>query len=335
MTLMGWAVVIVAWLGVAVACLQTTQGIYEDHVQVAAAARRPIVLAPRGLARWLTWMQVQRFGAVPWQFRAINLALAAIVSGLVGLFVQRLGLTAWIAAGVMALHPLMIETVVTLSGRAELLAAIGVLGACVIATMGRMRWWTVLLSMACLGFGVLGKESAIVGVALVPLTWTFVHPRDHWTRVFWVGCAVLVLLLIAHRFDATWSDMAQPAVSWALLQSGAFLRVCALAVLPLNQTLDFDYDALPRLWFVAAGASVLVLGWIAVTAWHGWRVLGFSLTWILIVAVPRLLVQTPRSYFNEHQFYLALVGVALTASALADALTVHLATRRRVALFLA
>ncbi len=312
---LAWAVVLVAWIAVAVACLQTTQGIYEDHVQVAAAATRPIVLRPRGLTRWLVWYQVQRVGAVPWQFRAGNLGLAALVSALVGLFAWRLGLAAWVATGVMLLHPLMVETVATISGRAELVAAIFVLLACLLATVGRPVW-TWPLSAACLAVGVLGKESAIVGLALVPLTWMLVHPRQNYDRLFVAGLGLLTLILWTHRWEATWGTMQQGAVAWALLQSGATIRLLLLSVLPHGLTVDFDYDALSRVWFVAAGLSVAALIVIAGELWHGWRVLGFSLAWILIVAAPRLIVQTPKSYFNEHQFYLALVGVSLGAAAI-------------------
>lgn len=316
MTLIGWSLVSVLWLGVAVACLQTTQGIYEDHIQMQQAQTRPIVLARRGLTHWLNWAQLHQFGAVPWQFRVGNLILAAIVIGLVALFTHRLGLTAWIAAGIMALHPLLIETVATLSGRAELVAAIGVITACLIATTGQVTLWRAGLSAACLAFGLLGKESAIVGLALVPLTWMLIHPKQDYGGAFVAGLALLIAVCWTHRLSASWDAMPQSAVAWALFQSGATVRLLTLSVLPIGQTIDFDYDALSRIWFVAAGISLAALAWVAAELWHGWRLLSFSLAWMLIVALPRLIVQTPKSYFNEHQFYAALVGVALAGATL-------------------
>lgn len=314
--LIGWVCVISAWLLVGQACLQTTQGTYEDHSQIADAQRaRPMMLRPRGLSRWLLWVQVQRIGAVPWQSRLVQLGLVGVLAGLTGLLAHRLGLTSWVAAGVLALHPLMVETVATISGRAELLAAIGVVSACLCVLAGRYA-----LGVLCLAVGVLGKDSAIVGIVLVPLTLLVHQPQ----RVRWSAIGFRIAVLVAgcwwmRGIGTSAISPLQDAGHWALLQSGAAFRLMTLAVWPHGLTVDYDYDALSRWWFLASAASLAVLTWIAWTLWDRWRLAAFSLAWVLLVCLPRLIVQTPKSYLNEHQFTLAVVGVALGLAALLQA----------------
>lgn len=310
-----WVSVIGLWACVAHACLQTTQGTYEDHVQIAAAKTRERVLTPRGLSRWSLWYQVRRFGAVPWQMRAINLGLAALLSSLVGLLAFTMGLSGWMAAGVMALHPLMIETVATISGRAELLAAIGVVLACLCATQG---WWPLVI--LGLFLGLLGKENAVVALALVPLTVMAGDQYRRSARVFWLGLAALVAISVWHWQAGTTVTIHESPLAWAWLQSGAAMRLITLAIVPHGLTVDYDYDALPRVWFLLSAGSLAALTWIAVQTWERWRLLSFSLAWVLVVCLPRLIVQTPKSYFNEHQFTLAMVGVAIGFAALAQQL---------------
>lgn len=310
----GWIFVLCAWLLVGHACLQTTQGTYEDHVQIAQAQHRSALLAPRGLSRWLVWYQVQRFGAVPWQFRLGNLGLSAIVIVLVGLLAHELGLSSWIAAGVMALHPLMIETIATISGRAELVAAIGVLGACLCALRGRMA-----LGIGCFSLGLLGKESAIVGLVLVPLTFMVKHPNRVTLESIAIRLGVIAAVCVWYRHIGIMASApAQSMVTWALLQSGAAMRLITLAIVPHGLTVDYDYDALPRIWFLLSAGSLLALTWTAGRLWRYRPTLGLGLSWVLIVCLPRLIIQTPKSYFNEHQFTLAMVGIALGTAALAQ-----------------
>lgn len=322
---LGWLIVVCAWLIVGAAHLQTTQGTYEDHIQVAQAHQsRPRLVTARGLTKWTIWAQVQR-GPVPWQMRLVTFALSGVLAGLVGLLANQIGLTGWIAAGLIALHPLMIETVATLSGRAELIAAIGVVGACLIVTTGSMTWWRWLLCAFCLGLGWLGKETAIVGLVLVPMTLRLCHPRSRgFIGVMWLGLLTLMAIAWSVRGMGLLTETPiQSAFQWALLQSGATVRLISLSLWPRGLTVDYDYDALSRLWLLAAGASLAVLWWMAGQLWTGYRRRAFSLTWVLVACLPRLIVQTPKSYLNEHQFTLALVGVALGLTALAQTCMAH------------
>ena len=69
--------------------------------------------------------------------------------------------------------------------------------------------------------------------------------------------------------------------------------------------------------------SLALLVVLAVAAWRvrtRARWVTFAAGWALVALVPRLVIQTPRSYLNEHQFYLPLLGLLLGCAAGADAL---------------
>src|SRR3990167_3869422 len=146
--------------------------VYEDYRAVQAGSL-PFVFGPRGLSSWLWWRD-------PVASHLLSLGLHVLVGGITWLLGRRLGLSrpaAGLAAGVLLLHPMAVETSVYLSSRAELIAAIGVLGAGLVAT-GPWRYWLAI--PLCLAVGVLGKESAVIGIGLVTLVWAHRWP-SRWT----------------------------------------------------------------------------------------------------------------------------------------------------------
>ena len=300
--------VVALWL-VATSWVWTTQqGIYEDHkvMHAAQASAAPSLWQARGLMRWSIWQQA-RFAPSPLAMRVVNLALSGLVIGLVALLAFRLGLPVWLGAAVMACHPLTVETIAMLSGRAELIAAIGVLLACVAATW-RTAWRWLVMPLG-LGLGWLGKETAVVGVALVPLL----------LRRPWLTMGATVALLVA-AWDWRYAGVAtsappQPMLDWLLLQSAAVMRLVSQGIVPVGLTPDADIDAISRGLQVASLASLMALTIVGMRMWRQRPLVAIGLLWIMIVVAPRLFVQTPRSYLNAHHFYLALPGVALLVSA--------------------
>ena len=138
--------------------LRVQQGIYEDHIYRAGALRTtaPSMLTMRGLSSRLIWEEAQA-DASPRTGRLMNLGLWAIVVMLTGVLARQLGLPVWIAAGVLVVNPLMIETLALLTGHAELIATSGVLLACVaVSCNGRFSWvrWSAIA--AGLGLGMMG-----------------------------------------------------------------------------------------------------------------------------------------------------------------------------------
>lgn len=295
--------------------LHVSEGMHEDFLYVSAAqsVTPPSVLAVRGLSRWSLWWEAHH-GLTPAQMRLWNLRIAVGVACLVGVLAWRLELSAVVAGGVMLLHPLGIETLATMSGRGELIAAVGVVGACVAATF---IWPVALLgSAAGLLIGLSGKESAIVGVPLVALCWAMAHPSKLAWIVWMITVIGLIVVAWTHRAaDVSFHYQVSP-LAWLLVQATAAWRLCVLLIVPLGQTPDFDYDHVPHLWQVGALIGVSLIATIAGLVRHTWPMIAFAVTWILLVILPRLIVQTPKSYFNEHQAFLMIVGMALGVSAL-------------------
>lgn len=305
------ALVATCWIAVASRLLATSQGLYEDlaYVRAVQAAPPPPVLRVRGVALWSLWYQV-RAQATPQDVRIWNLRCGALVGALVGLLAWRIGAPAWIAGGLMVVHPMTLETMAMMTGRFEVIAAIGVLLACVAATWRSA--WCLLPIAAGLALGLGGKESAAVGLVLVLLVRRLVYGPARWLQ--WstgLALALLVAVALHARTLGTIGGNTVTAAAWLRLQGGAAWRLVLVALVPVRQTLDYDYDALAPVWQWLAVGHLAVF---AIVAWWSWArrpVLAFALSWIAVVILPRLIVETPRSYFNEHQFYLALVGVAI------------------------
>src|SRR3990167_8583679 len=294
--------------------------VYEDYRALQAGVL-PFVLGPRGLSSWLWWRD-------PVASHLLSLGLHVVVGGLTWLLGRRLGLSrqaAVLAAGVLLLHPMAVETSVYLSSRTELIAAIGILLACLCATGPRWAW---LLILPAIALGVLGKESAIVGLGLVPLVWAYRRPT--WCTWALVGVGALAwiplgvyrlgsLAALVHADDVT-SGLG--GAWWAVMQSTAVFRLAVLSVvswLPVGHTIDFDYDAIPLLSRVAA---FVLLGLVSLVLWlYRARVpqlVLFACAACLIALVPRMVIQTPRAYLSEHQFYVPLIFVVIAAAACWD-----------------
>jgi tetratricopeptide (TPR) repeat protein len=108
------------------------------------------------------------WGDAPRGFHATNLALHAGVAALAFLLARRAGARpahAALAAGLFALHPRLSESVAWISGRSDLLAALGVLAALLLHRTEPGAWAARGAAALALLGGLLGKETAIAGAA--------------------------------------------------------------------------------------------------------------------------------------------------------------------------
>ena len=147
------------WLAVAVAVMVAAPSLlngfaYDDLPLVVENARITTLLPPweyftqsywpaGGLYRPLTVsilaLQWKLGGGAPWIFHATNMALHALVTGLVFLLARRLMAPAWAATAAIlfAVHPVHVEAVANVVGISELLCSAFVLGAVLLACMVR------------------------------------------------------------------------------------------------------------------------------------------------------------------------------------------------------
>lgn len=108
----------------------------------------------------------------PWIFHAVNVALHALVSLLVFVFLRRCAepFTALFGALLFAVHPLHTEAVANVVGQAELISAAAVLaGVCIHLRSlgGRTGAGAIAAIAACYTFGLLAKEHTIVLPGLI------------------------------------------------------------------------------------------------------------------------------------------------------------------------
>lgn len=276
--------------------------VYEDYKATDACAGPNLPLPSLRGGRWLTiasWCWQGSAQAMRWT----NLGLHLVVTALVGALawtVTREAVPSLIAASFFGLNAVQVESVAYLTSRGELIAAIGVVGACLAAWH---RWWLLTATLLLLGWW--GKESASVAVMLVPLVLWYQRRSAQWLVAAGAG-AVALEVGILMQTAAWWKDFPElSAASWALTQTTAIARVTALSVLPFGQTVDYDYTGTSAV--VAIVAIVAALAWAARQS----RLVVCGAAWVACAVAPRLIVPTPQSVFNEHQFYLPLVGMAL------------------------
>jgi tetratricopeptide (TPR) repeat protein len=137
------------------------------YVYPAGALYRPLTM--------LTYAANASVSRNPFGYHLVNVLLHVLVSLAVfflALCVLKSTVGATAAAALFAVHPIHTEAVTGIVGRAELLAALGVLAmllafARALDTLGWRRWLWSALSLAAFAAGMLAKESAITGLGLL------------------------------------------------------------------------------------------------------------------------------------------------------------------------
>jgi tetratricopeptide (TPR) repeat protein len=122
------------------------------------------------------WLEYRMFADGPTGYHFVNFALHTLNATLVALLVRRLGLRgAWLAAGIFALHPIMVESVAwitelknTLSGAFYLGAALAYLR---FDAERRARWYSLAFAFFLLALGSKTVTATLPGALLVACWW--------------------------------------------------------------------------------------------------------------------------------------------------------------------
>jgi tetratricopeptide (TPR) repeat protein len=278
-------------------------------------------------------------------FHATNILWHALVTGLLVLLALQMALPLWAAllAGLLfAVHPVHVEAIAGIVGRAELIAAAGVLGALLCAAGARRRegrpgTLAAAGAIACGFTALLAKESAFV---LPAIAWlydrAFPPPRPRRGRTLVFGGLAAVAMAIGLRAHALGGLRSAPIpfVDNPAASAGPVLgRVAALSVVPRMARLlvwphplsaDYSYAqiALPSGPFdpgVLLGAVIAVgLPAAGILALRRQPALGFSL---LLIPVSLLLtcnlVVFVGTLLAERLLYLPSAGVCLAAAVFA------------------
>lgn len=280
------------------------------------------------LTYWLDWATA----SAAW-FHAVNLVWHAGASIAVAMLAHRLvGARAALVAGLLfAVHPVHVEAVANIVGRAELMAALFATLSVIAALSGRAVGW----SIAAFAVALLCKENAAVTPALIVWAWLvgIGRPNRRQAAVFLGSWVLVATAYVAWRWTilgpySRFLDLAPVFVGLTPAQGfytavSAFPDFARLLLFPL--TLRADYSPLERPAVLSPGDLRLWLGVAVVAAWalalvaahrRGRAVEALGLGWVAIALLPVAnLLKQIGVLVAERTLYLPSVGIVVAAAA--------------------
>lgn len=276
---------------------------------------RPVTILSYAVDWWLS-------GGRPWLFHLMNALWHGLAVVLVVLVVVRwLPEPAALAVGlVFALHPVHVEAVAGIVGRAELLAAIGLLGAVVSARRG---WWPA--AVACAGLAMFSKEHGVVAGMLVLIDdWLRPSGARRYPVGLYVGLGVVTagfLGLWVRIGGAAAADVAPPFVGVGArerlaLALPAVARAARLLAWPTGLSADYGPQVIPvragiSLASVAGGAVVVGVLGVGLSCRRSWPALSFAALATALCCLPTSnLLFASGVVLAERNLYVAVLLVA-------------------------
>jgi tetratricopeptide (TPR) repeat protein len=313
-------------------------------------------MATDGLYRPLTILSylvdraVLGYGDQAFGYVIENIALHGACAVLVYALLWHLARRRWpatVAALVFAIHPITTEAVTNVVGRADLLAALGVLGGVLCwakghTAAGRRRVaWAIGLALSAV-LALFSKESGLVLIAAV-LLYDVAFPRSgrRLRAEHVVVDVVLVAYLLARwyvdRIGLPAEDIAPidnpiaeaPFWTGRLTAIGVLVREVGLLVWPATLSVDYSYRQIPIVaWPPARASDWMAIAGLVALPLAVWRLLRsrirtpaifFMGGFAMLAALPSAnLVRVIGSIMAERFLYLPLVGVAGVVALLAD-----------------
>lgn len=293
---------------------------------------RPLTIASLAIDRAL-------FGAGPFGFHLTNVLLHAAVAALAWLALKRAGThygTAFLGAGLFAVLPIHTEAVANIAGRAELLAALGVLAAWLAHRRAgdggpAAARWEIGAALFYLG-AILSKESAILAPVLFLADDTLRDPpasprKGRMLAAYALAVAAMLVLrtaaLGAHQSAEGAIALDNPAAvagTWPRVATALWvqLKYAVLCVAPLHLVSDYSFDAIPVARSIAdprvLGGAAFVAGLGALVLW-GWgrsRPTALAVVIWAVFALPSSNILFPTgTIMAERLAYLPSLGVCL------------------------
>jgi Flp pilus assembly protein TadD len=301
-------------------------------------SRRPLLSLSFALNYWL-------FGAEPWGFHLVNLAIHMTAALLLFDLVRRtlcldpfrsryggksVGLALAVAL-IWSLHPLQTESVTYIVQRAESLSGMLYLLTMWCALRGfhspHARSWYAGAVLAC-GIGM-GVKEVIVTAPIVLFLYdgTFVSAcfRSAWRQRWkfytalaatWSLCGLLQL--------AGWQDVQtdftdRSPLTYALTQPGVILYYLRLSVWPDPLIMDYNWPHAESLGAIVPAGCVIVL-LLGVSGWglYRRRWFGFVGAWFFLILGPSSSFVALVQNLEEHRMYLSLAALVVLGTLAAD-----------------
>lgn len=278
-------------------------------------------------------------GGSPHWMHATNVVLHAGATAVVTAFIAPyVGAAGALAGGVLfAVHPLHVEAVANIVGRAEMLAALAVLGALLLARIavrrreaGRSSTAAEFGLVGCLIAGLLSKEHAVVTIALLLLDDLARSPTSR-PRLPWRSYAIVALVsvawfLVRSAIDGGRSFRAMAPAFYGLDTVGRLstmlpvaLTVLRLSFWPMDLSLDYHPQVIARHHTpdpigLFALVVLVALGILTALCWRRQRVVSVAVLLFVIAWAPTSNVLFPSGIvLSERTLYLSSVGLALLA----------------------
>jgi hypothetical protein len=283
-------------------------------------------------------------GADPYGYHWLNFFLHAVNIVLVyalGLAIFKRIPAALLLSALWGLHPVLTESVTSIVGRSDLLAAFAVLAGLLChrqaleATGVRKCAWLAAIGLAA-AVGIFSKESAIVLLAVLAIyDVTFGQAASWRSRLpSYVAAAIpcLVYLYARSQALANATHMATPFCENPLLGAGFWTaRITAIKVIgryfgllvwPARLSWDYGYNEIPLfgwrlanwedLQAIAALAGCAAAAIIAVRSWQSRKPLLFAIAFFFVTLSPTSnLVILIGAIMGERLLYLPSVGFAV------------------------
>ncbi|HEX6039819.1 tetratricopeptide repeat protein [Longimicrobium sp.] len=276
------------------------------------------------------------FGDAPAVFHAVNVLLHALASALVAWLVLRLGAgrAAALGAGVLfAVHPVHVEAVANLVGRAEVLATLGVLAAChVYLGAARLDPRRVAL-IAVLYLLALGSKESAVALPALLLVLDALRARSGKASAGGLLRRNAPLLGVLAAALAGYVALRLAVLGWVETDPAPYLRGLSTAdrlataarlwpeylrlmFWPVDLSAEWGPDALrPATWGDPLAWIGLLLGMaLGAVAWMSWksdRWIAAGILWFALAVLPVSQVVFPVGFLlAERTLYLPSVALA-------------------------
>jgi hypothetical protein len=268
------------------------------------------------------------WGANAAGYHLINLLLHAGSGLFLFAIVSRLAevRTAFWTTLLFLVHPIAVETVTYISGRATGLMAFFYLGAILFHLRGQR-----FAAIACFAISLLSKETAVtlpLAVLLVDVVArgkTMAELREMFMRAHFPFWAVLALYLFTAALQPRYvylldtSLAIRPMTENLVVQLNVVAYALSLFILPWRATIDHDVQAVGSLFAWPSPASFLLIGGLlalAVLLRRRNAIVAFGLLWFFLQLIPTNSVLPRYDLLSERNLYLAAPGLFLAAASL-------------------